>query len=68
MMQASFEKLDSEKVQYAKMLSYHKMCRWNSGMFYKHPALANYTWYWRVEPNVQYLPSKLILIPVSSAK
>jgi mannosyltransferase len=54
MMEASFDKLDSQKVQYAKMLSYHKMCRWNSGLFYHHPALANYTWYWRVEPNVQY--------------
>jgi len=53
MMQASFDKLDSQRVQYAKMLSYHKMCRWNSGLFYQHPALANYTWYWRVEPNVQ---------------
>jgi mannosyltransferase len=58
-MQASFDKLDAQNVKYANMLSYHKMCRWNSGMFFKHPALQNYTWYWRVEPNVQYflLPS-----------
>ena len=69
MMQASFDKLDSEKVQYAKMLSYHKMCRWNSGLFYKHPALANYTWYWRVEPNVQYsLPVPKVADIVSSVK
>jgi mannosyltransferase len=52
-MQASMDKLDAQGVQYAKMLSYHKMCRWNSGLFFHHPALANYTWYWRVEPNVQ---------------
>ena len=30
------------------------MCRWNSGMFYRHPALAKYRWYWRVEPEVQF--------------
>lgn len=30
------------------------MCRWNSGLFYKHPALANYKYYWRVEPNVRF--------------
>jgi mannosyltransferase len=56
LMDAAFDKLDSQGVQYAKMLSYHKMCRWNSGLFFHHPALANYTWYWRVEPNVQYIP------------
>ena len=41
-------------VQYAKMTSYHKMCRWNSGLFYKHPALLDTRYYWRVEPNVRF--------------
>lgn len=36
------------------MISYHKMCRWNSGLFYKHPALKNTRYYWRVEPNVHF--------------
>ncbi|GAO52310.1 hypothetical protein G7K_6389-t1 [Saitoella complicata NRRL Y-17804] len=54
LMYASFDKLASENVQYSKMLSYHQMCRWNSGMFYKHPALDDYKWYWRVEPNVHF--------------
>ncbi|CAL3963917.1 unnamed protein product [Diplocarpon coronariae] len=36
------------------MVSYHHMCRWNSGLFYKHPFLRNYDWYWRVEPDVHY--------------
>jgi mannosyltransferase len=30
------------------------MCRWNSGLFYKHPALENIRWYWRVEPKVHF--------------
>jgi mannosyltransferase len=41
-------------IQYADKISYHKMCRWNSGMFYKHPALANTQYYWRVEPKVHF--------------
>jgi alpha 1,2-mannosyltransferase len=36
------------------MLSYRNMCRWNSGFFYKHPALRNYDYYWRVEPDVHF--------------
>ena len=30
------------------------MCRWNSGFFYLHPALAAYDYYWRVEPDVHF--------------
>ncbi|UNI19076.1 putative mannosyltransferase ktr4 [Purpureocillium takamizusanense] len=41
-------------VQYAKKISYHQMCRWNSGMFYKHPALKDIRYYWRVEPKVHF--------------
>lgn len=46
--------LEEENIQYASMVSYHQMCRWNSGMFYKHPALEKYRYYWRIEPKVQY--------------
>ncbi|EAL86030.1 hypothetical protein KXW98_001409 [Aspergillus fumigatus] len=46
--------LTEQKIQYSDKLSYHQMCRWNSGMFYKHPALKNYKYYWRVEPKVQF--------------
>ncbi|MCJ1233174.1 hypothetical protein MMC14_001129 [Varicellaria rhodocarpa] len=41
-------------IQYANLVSYHKMCRWNSGMFHRHPALANTRYYWRVEPKVHF--------------
>jgi len=30
------------------------MCRWNSGFFPHHPALADKDYYWRVEPNVHF--------------
>ena len=41
------------------MTSYHHMCRWNSGFFYKHPVLKEFDWYWRVEPDVNWPPSYL---------
>jgi mannosyltransferase len=46
--------LVEDDIMYAKQQSYHKMCRWNSGMFYKHPALKDVRWYWRIEPNTRY--------------
>lgn len=46
--------LQEQDIQYANMVSYHQMCRWNSGLFYKHPALANVRYYWRVEPKVHF--------------
>jgi mannosyltransferase len=46
--------LMEKDVGYADLLSYHQMCRWNSGMFYKHPALENIRYYWRVEPKVEF--------------
>ncbi|KAK4981632.1 putative mannosyltransferase ktr4 [Elasticomyces elasticus] len=46
--------LEEQEVQYAHLLSYHQMCRWNSGMFYRHPALQDVQYYWRVEPKVHF--------------
>ncbi|KAK3708398.1 putative mannosyltransferase ktr4 [Vermiconidia calcicola] len=54
LMHESANYLEDQDVQYAHMESYHQMCRWNSGFFYKHPALADYQYYWRVEPNVHF--------------
>ncbi|CAN6653455.1 probable mannosyltransferase Ktr5p [Trichomonascus vanleenenianus] len=41
-------------IMYGAMESYHKMCRFYSGKFYKHPLLAKYEWYWRLEPDVKF--------------
>ncbi|KAL8308505.1 hypothetical protein RB593_006703 [Gaeumannomyces tritici] len=41
-------------VMYGGLESYHSMCRFYSGFFYKHPLLAKYEWYWRLEPEIKY--------------
>ncbi|KAL9106873.1 MAG: hypothetical protein Q9227_008120 [Pyrenula ochraceoflavens] len=46
--------LKENDVQYSGMISYNKMCRWNSGVFYKHPGLEHIRYYWRVEPKVRF--------------
>ncbi|CAK7274050.1 putative mannosyltransferase ktr4 [Sporothrix epigloea] len=50
----SVRMLKENEIQYADKLSYHQMCRWNSGMFYRHPALEHMQFYWRVEPKVHF--------------
>lgn len=46
--------LAENNIQYADKISYHQMCRWNSGFFPHHPALADMDYYWRVEPKVHF--------------
>ncbi|PGG99993.1 hypothetical protein AJ79_08355 [Helicocarpus griseus UAMH5409] len=41
-------------IMYGGMESYHHMCRFYSGHFYKHPLLLKYEWYWRLEPDIKY--------------
>lgn len=41
-------------ILYGNMESYHKMCRFYSGLFYKHPMVRKYEWYWRLEPDVEF--------------
>jgi alpha 1,2-mannosyltransferase len=48
-------KLKKLKVPYGDSLSYRHMCRFNSGFFFRHPLLEEYEYYWRVEPNVEFL-------------
>ncbi|KAJ1675704.1 hypothetical protein EV182_000746 [Spiromyces aspiralis] len=47
-------RMASHGVMYGGSLPYRKMCRFNSGFFYKHPLLQPYDWYWRIEPDVDY--------------
>lgn len=49
----SLEYLGTIGVGKGWMESYHNMCRWNSGFFYRHPRLKDFDWYWRVEPDVR---------------
>lgn len=41
-------------VNYGDSESYRHMCRFNSGFFYHLDALADYRYYWRVEPDVRF--------------
>lgn len=41
-------------ILYGNEESYHKMCRFYSGLFYKHPLVRKYEWYWRLEPDVEF--------------
>lgn len=47
-------KQGDEAIMYGGLESYHFMCRFYSGFFYKHPLLQKYEWYWRLEPDVKY--------------
>lgn len=41
-------------IMYGNKVSYHKMCRFFSGGFYRHPLVRKHQWYWRVEPDVEF--------------
>ena len=43
------------KIIYGDSISYRHMCRYESGLFFRHPLMLNYQYYWRVEPAVQFL-------------
>ncbi|KXT05441.1 hypothetical protein AC578_11100 [Pseudocercospora eumusae] len=47
-------KQGDQAIMYGGMESYHHMCRFYSGFFYKHELLLKYDWYWRVEPEIKY--------------
>jgi len=47
-------KQGDQAIMYGGMESYHHMCRFYSGFFYKHPLLDKYKWYWRLEPEIKY--------------
>ncbi|CRG89975.1 hypothetical protein PISL3812_07015 [Talaromyces islandicus] len=53
-LEQAFKDMDDKWVKHGSQLSYHKMCRWFSGFFFRHPALDNFKYYWRVEPDVKF--------------
>ncbi|QLG70362.1 hypothetical protein HG535_0A03010 [Zygotorulaspora mrakii] len=38
---------------YGDSIPYRYMCRYESGFFYRHELMADYEYYWRVEPDVK---------------
>ncbi|KXN72203.1 glycosyltransferase family 15 protein [Conidiobolus coronatus NRRL 28638] len=45
---------DKAWYSYGHSESYRHMCRFESGFFFRHPLLAEYDYYWRVEPDVHF--------------
>ncbi|OQO04307.1 hypothetical protein B0A48_10918 [Cryoendolithus antarcticus] len=52
--EANWQRMADAGLPYAKAESYHHMCRFFSGFFFDHPAVAKYRYYWRVEPDVDF--------------
>jgi mannosyltransferase len=46
--------LKKKGVQYIDKVSYHNMCRFNSGYFYQLERLQQFRYYWRFEPATDY--------------
>ncbi|ODQ66339.1 glycosyl transferase [Nadsonia fulvescens var. elongata DSM 6958] len=47
------ESMREKNIIYGDSISYRHMCRFESGFFYRHPLLAEYEYYWRVEPSIE---------------
>lgn len=47
------EDMVRKKVIYGHSVTYRNMCRYNSGFFFRHPLLADYDYYWRIEPSIK---------------
>lgn len=54
-----FREQEERGVLYAGREGYHHMCRWYSGLFARHPLLAQYEWYWRLEPGGKPVPPSI---------
>lgn len=46
---------NSHQIIYGFSKSYRNMCHFNLGYFYRQKRLLNYEWYFRVEPDVEYM-------------
>lgn len=42
-----------KNIIYGASESYRFMCHYQSGYFFRHPLMADYDWYWRVEPGIK---------------
>ncbi|KAF3936162.1 hypothetical protein ABW19_dt0202245 [Dactylella cylindrospora] len=47
------EDMKQRKIIYGDSVSYRHMCRFESGFFFEHELLADYDYYWRVEPSIK---------------
>lgn len=47
------EEMNEKKIIYGFSEPYRHMCRFESGFFWRNPALDAYKYYWRVEPHIK---------------
>jgi len=47
------EAMRAKKVIYGDSVPYRHMCRYESGFFWRHELMAEYEYYWRVEPDIK---------------
>lgn len=47
------EKMRQDGIIYGHSESYRHMCRFESGFFWRNPALDQFKYYWRVEPHIK---------------
>lgn len=47
------KQMKEDKIIYGDSIPYRFMCRYESGLFYRHPLMEDYDWYWRVEPDIK---------------
>lgn len=51
---AIWNQMEASGVPYVSEERYHHMCRFFSGFFFDNPAIQEYRYFWRVEPNVEF--------------
>lgn len=47
------EEMREKKIIYGDSISYRHMCRFESGFFWRVPAMNQFKYYWRVEPGIK---------------
>ncbi|GAA6022342.1 hypothetical protein JCM10207_003292 [Rhodosporidiobolus poonsookiae] len=52
---AERQKMVENKVIYGGSKTYRRMCRFQSGYFYRHPLVQQYDYYMRIDPGVKFL-------------
>ncbi|GAA6044091.1 hypothetical protein JCM8097_000206 [Rhodosporidiobolus ruineniae] len=48
------KKMEEDKVIYGGSKTYRRMCRYQSGFFFRHPLVQQYDYYWRIDPGVKF--------------
>ena len=48
------QEMGQKPIPYGGSLPYRKMCRYQSGFFWRHPLLDDLQFYWRVEPGIKF--------------